>query len=126
MKFRITTLSLSSRNVLANLVGAGAVSSLSLLFNYAYYHLMGAESYGLITYYLMLTTFAGMFDFSLSRTTLRELARRSVTAELSRTIRSTLTTVQLLQGSVFLLIGGLIALLAPMIASVWLKSQTPC
>lgn len=113
----------ASRNVFANLTGAASSAILSLVFNFSYYHMLGQEAYGLITSFLTLATLAGVFDFGVSRTTFRELARSTTSEELAITSRSVVMTLQLLQWCIFLALGAAIIGFSPFLAD-WLNARS--
>ena len=54
-------------NVLANFAGVGAGLVFPLLFNIAYYRLLGTEGYGLIGFFGLLVMLASLLDLGLAR-----------------------------------------------------------
>ena len=113
----------TTRNVIANLTGGAGLAILSLILNYLYYRILGDEAYGLVTWFLMLSSIVGLLDFGMSRTTFRELARRSTNGDLSVSSRSVVMTLQLVQWCMFLILGTAIIVLSPLLAS-WLITRT--
>jgi O-antigen/teichoic acid export membrane protein len=113
----------TARNVLANITGGAGLTVLSLIFNYLYYRLMGDEAYGLVAWFLMLTSIVSLLDFGMCRTTFRELARRSTSKDLAASSRSVVMTFQLVQWCAFVALGGVIVALSPLLAN-WLITRT--
>ena len=56
----------TARNVIANVAGSAGLAVLALIFNYLYYRSLGAESYGMVTWFLMLSSLVGLLDFGMS------------------------------------------------------------
>lgn len=105
-------------NIVANFSGVGARLVFALVFNIVYFRLLGSEGYGLIGFYTSLAGLSMLFDFGLNQTTVREVARRgSEMNEAAADLRPVAFTLQLLFGGIGLLLGLLVALASPWIAS---------
>ncbi len=112
------------RNLIANFVGAGWVALSGLIFAPIYIHLMGVESYGLIGFYYTLQAALQVFDFGLSPTINREMARYLVQSDRSDEARDFVRTFEVGYWCIGLVLGVLIWAAAPFIATQWLKAGT--
>jgi O-antigen/teichoic acid export membrane protein len=108
-------------NIVANFVGVGAQLVLPLIFNVAYFRILGTESYGLIGFYGSLLLLATMLDMGLSQTTVRELARRAADSDRIGDMRLVVFTLQFLYYGIGLVLGLSIALFSTWFATTWLK-----
>jgi O-antigen/teichoic acid export membrane protein len=108
-------------NIVANFVGVGASLALPLIFNVAYYRILGSESYGLIGFYGSLLLLAALLDMGLTQTTVRELARRATDPDRIGEMRLVLFTLQILYCGIGLVLGAAIALTSSWFASTWLQ-----
>jgi O-antigen/teichoic acid export membrane protein len=105
-------------NVLPNFAGVGAGLIFPLLFNIAYYRLLGTEGYGLIGFYGLLAIIASLVDLGLSQTTLREVARRASDHEHARELPSLVLTLALISCALGSLVG-----LSAVASSKWLATS---
>jgi len=108
-------------NIVANFVGVGASLALPLIFNVAYYRILGSESYGLIGFYGSLLLVAALLDMGLTQTTVRELARRAADPERTGEMRLVLFTLQILYCGIGLLLGAVTVLGSTWFVSTWLQ-----
>jgi len=105
-------------NIAANFSGVGARLVFALAFNIVYFRLLGREGYGLIGFYASLAGLSMLFDFGLNQTAVREVARRETGGrEGAADLRALVFTLQLLLGGVWLLLGLVVALALPGMAS---------
>jgi O-antigen/teichoic acid export membrane protein len=81
-------------NTLANLLGYGWATALQLVLAPFYIRYLGIEGYALIGFYLMLIASVQIFDFGLSQTVNRELARLSADPQASAKARDVLRTLE--------------------------------
>jgi len=109
-------------NIAANFSGIGARLVFALAFNVVYFRLLGSEGFGLIGFYTSLASLSMLFDLGLGQTAMREVARRDTGYETALGLRSVILTLQFLLGGTGLVLGALIALAAPWIAS-WFSAQ---
>jgi O-antigen/teichoic acid export membrane protein len=109
------------RNLIANFVGAGWLALSGLIFAPIYIRLLGIESYGLISFYYLLQAALQVFDFGLSPTINREMARYSVQPERSAEARDFVRTFEVGYWGLGLALGVLVWAAAPFIATRWLK-----
>jgi O-antigen/teichoic acid export membrane protein len=108
-------------NIVANFAGVGASLALPLIFNVAYYRILGSESYGLIGFYGSLLLVASLLDMGLTQTTVRELARRAADPARTGEMRLVLFTLQFLYCGIGLALGAAIAIPSTWFASTWLQ-----
>lgn len=106
-------------NLVANYFGSGLSAILSLAFVPLYIQLLGAEAYGLIGLFATFTAIAGLFEFGLTASISRILARSEFGDPLAT--QETVSTLE----RVFLCIGSVIGLvfcaIAPPLAWTWLN-----
>lgn len=111
-------------NVIANIAGAGWTAALQLVCVPIFIKLMSVEAYGLIGFYLTLQISLQALDFGLSLTVNRGLARySSSTGDMAET-RNFVRTLEVLYWAIGIGIGGCIMLLAPAIATHWIRAST--
>ena len=106
-------------NIVANFSGVGARLIFSLVFNIAYFRLLGSEGFGLIGFYASLAALSSLFDLGLNQTTMREVARRDANGGRAGELRTVVFTLQFVLGGIGLLLGLLVALSARWIAVSW-------
>ena len=111
------------RNIIANFAGRAWSALMALAFLPLYIRFLGIESYGLIGVFVSLTALLSVFDMGLSTTLNRELARLSTNNGLAQEARDLVRTFELIYWGTGILLGGGIALLAPLIARDWLSAQ---
>jgi O-antigen/teichoic acid export membrane protein len=109
-------------NIAANFSGVGARLLFALAFNIIYFRLLGSEGFGLIGFYTSLAALSALFDLGLGQTTMREVARREASGEAAAGLRSVVFTLQILLTGVGLVLGLLIALTSPWIAT-WFSTK---
>jgi O-antigen/teichoic acid export membrane protein len=112
------------RNLVANFVGAGWLALSGLIFAPIYIRLLGIESYGLISFYYLLQAALQIFDFGLSPTMNREMARYSVQPERAAEARDFVRTFEAGYWSMGVVLGALVWVAAPFVATHWLKAST--
>jgi O-antigen/teichoic acid export membrane protein len=112
------------RNLIANFLGTGWLTLSGLIFAPIYIRLMGAEAYGLIGFYYTLQAALQVFDFGLSPTINREMARYSVQSEHSGEARDFVRTFEIGYWAIGLVLGILVWGAAPLLTTQWLKVDT--
>ena len=111
-------------NFMVNLAARVWAAVLQLLFVPVYIRLLGPEAYGLIGLYGSLVVALGFLDQAVSPALIREFARMSGDPARTRDMRDLLRTLEVITAAVGVAIGAAVFLLAPVIATVWLKYQT--
>jgi O-antigen/teichoic acid export membrane protein len=112
------------RNLIANFIGAGWLAVSGLIFAPIYIRVLGVEAYGLISFYYLLQGALQIFDFGLSPTMNREMARYSVQPERADEARDFARTFEVGYWSMGLALGALVWVAAPFLAMRWLKVDT--
>jgi O-antigen/teichoic acid export membrane protein len=112
------------RNLIANLAGQGWIALMSFLFVPFYLKFIGAEGYGLVGFFVLLSSTLALLDFGMSATATRELASfADADAEGKRRIVTLVRTIEALFWAVAILIGMVVGLAAPLIARYWLNAD---
>jgi len=114
------------RNILANFAGRGWSILLSFALVPLYIRFLGVEAYGLIGFYVTLTTVATVFDPGFGTTLTREFAREAGSPDTGRPFRATdvLRTLEVLSMGAAVTIASGVAMLAPTLASSWLRAES--
>lgn len=110
------------KNLVANYLGAAWTALMSIAFVPLYLHFMGAEGYGLVGFFVMLSATLSILDAGLASVAIREAAgfaggnvqRRQEVVELLRSIEVVFLAIAGIAG-------GLVALLAPLLVEHWLN-----
>lgn len=108
-------------NIIANYAGVGWVSLLSLIFVPLYLHMLGAEAYGLVGFFIAFKAVIGALDLGLSTSASREVAyvagRSSRGDDAGRLVR-TFETVYWVVGTV---LGVALIVAAPAMGDHWFR-----
>src|ERR1700730_2820055 len=110
------------RNIVANVFGGSWVALMSLILIPVQVRVLGVEAYGLVAFLASLQILFSIFDFGLSPTITREVAR-DTTPERGRT-HELLRSLSWVYWSIGLGLGVLLLLSAPWLASHWLHLGT--
>lgn len=110
-------------NILANFAGRGWVGIINLAIVPLYIKFLGIEAFGLIGIYYSLIAILAVLDLGLSSTLSRELARLSAVSGNEQEARDLVRTMEIVYWSIGILIGGIIFLLAPLIAHDWVRGE---
>jgi O-antigen/teichoic acid export membrane protein len=108
------------RNLIANHFGVGARLLLSLLFNVAYFRLLGGEGYGLVGLYVSLAMVVSLADAGLNQAAMREVALRAADGGRAGELRAVFQTFGLVAAAIGLLLGTGLALVSGWLAGHWL------
>jgi len=111
------------RNIVANYVGRGWASVLSILLIPVYLRFMGIEAYGLVGFYMALSSVLGILDLGIGATMTRELARLSAKKGSAGEQRDLVRTLEVIYWGIAIFAGGVVILIAPYISGTWIKSQ---
>ena len=108
-------------NLGANMAGAAWSTVIGLAFVPVYIHLLGIEGYGLIGFFYLLQLLLSIFDFGVSPTVNRELARHAAANASGTETASFVRTVETVYASAGLVLGAALALAAPLIIRYWIR-----
>jgi O-antigen/teichoic acid export membrane protein len=122
MKRLIKTTSLKA-NIVANFIGTGWTSVLSLIFVPFYIRYIGAEGYGLIGLFASLQVILSLLDIGLSTTLNKELATLSAKEGSSTEMRNLVRTLETIYWGLALLIGLIAIFLSPILATSWVHPK---
>jgi O-antigen/teichoic acid export membrane protein len=112
-----------STNLAANFLGVGWLALAQLVCIPIYIRLLGMEAYGLIGFFVTLQAALQIFDLGLSPTLNREMARYSVQPHQAGEMRDLARTLELGYWGIGIVLGSVIALLAPVITNHWTRVQ---
>jgi len=110
--------------LIANYAGKIWTGIINLALVPLYIKFMGIEAFALVGFYLTLQSLLVLFDFGLSTTVNRELARHSSLLGEEQQMRNITRTLEIVYWSIAGIIGIGMLLLSPVIASYWLKADT--
>jgi O-antigen/teichoic acid export membrane protein len=110
-------------NFAANLAGQAWVALVQLTVVPLYLKLLGIEAYGLIGFFVALQTTVLIFDLGLGQTLMREIARRNSVEGGLADARSLVRTVAVLYCVLSALIGLVVVLAAPVLASGVIRAE---
>jgi O-antigen/teichoic acid export membrane protein len=111
------------RNAVANLAGRIWSNILALAFVPVYLHFLGIEAYGLVGFAATMQGVLLLLDVGIGASLLRELARLSAIPDSAREQRDTVRTLETIYWCIALAGGALVFLLAPLIATHWVRPQ---
>jgi O-antigen/teichoic acid export membrane protein len=125
MRSRSGMASSLGKNVAANFLGKGCLAAVGLIFPPLIARLVGIESYGLVGVYASLNAAFAILDLGLSATLNREMARLSSehSEEATTRMRDMVRTFELVFWCVGIVLGALVLLVAPLIASRWVHTN---
>lgn len=113
----------SAVRLAANLFGTGWAALLGLAVVPTYLRLIGVEAYGLMSFYMALTTLIQVFDLGLSPALNRELARLSALANAAEDARDLVRTLELGYWAIAFALGLIVWAAAPWLATSWFKAD---
>ena len=111
-------------NLIANYAGKIWAGIINLALVPIYIRFMGVEAFALVGFYLTLQSLLMLFDFGLSTTVNRELARYSSLLGQEQKMRDITRTLEIVYWVIAGIIGVGMFLLSSLIASYWLKADT--
>jgi O-antigen/teichoic acid export membrane protein len=112
------------KHLTANFAGKFWAIAMSLAFIPVYIHTLGIEAYGVIGVYISLLALLSVLDIGLSTTLNRELARLSASGGTDQEARDLARTLEIIYWGIGITLGLAVALLAPVIAHRWVKTQS--
>ena len=117
-------MNLVRRNITANLVGQGWIALMGLVFVPFYLKFIGAEGYGLVGFFIVLSTSLSILDAGLSAAAVREVAKIGNASAAERAqVALLLRSIEVILWSIALAVGALVVLAAPLIAEYWLTVE---
>jgi len=120
----MVTSSRLGNNIIANMSGRLIAIILAVIFIPVFISLLGIEAYGLIGFFISLQAALSLFELGLSQTCNRELARCSSQGKTAiQNMLDTLRSLEVVYWCVAILIGILLTVAVPFIASTWLDSK---
>ncbi|OCW24932.1 lipopolysaccharide biosynthesis protein [Pseudomonas sp. S3E12] len=115
-------MSLIRRNMLSNFAGQGWIALMGFVFVPFYLKFIGAEGYGLVGFFVVLSSSLAVLDAGLSATAIREITTYNDASQVEKKrIISLLMTIEILFWGMAFLVGGAVIMAAPLIAEYWLK-----
>jgi O-antigen/teichoic acid export membrane protein len=109
------------RNIVANTLGRGWATFLGVAILPLYMRFLGPEAYGLVGLYATIAVICSLFDVGISASLGREIARARAQGAPSRDIAELVRTAEVLYVGVGVVLGGVVAMSAPLIVSRWLN-----
>ena len=116
-------MSIIRHNIVANIAGRGWITLLSLAVIPIVIHFLGIEAYGLIGFFLSLMAILSLLDLGLGTALNREFAQYSLQTDKAQEMHDLLRTLETIYWLVGITIATTMAILAPVIAAYWIKSQ---
>jgi O-antigen/teichoic acid export membrane protein len=109
--------------IISGFVANGIGMLLGLISAPIYIKLLGIESYGLVGFYITLQATLQVFDFGISPTMTRELARFSVEEDGNKKSRDFVKSLELIYWGIGIGISLLLLVLSPSISHGWLNAK---
>nr|WP_288257176.1 oligosaccharide flippase family protein [uncultured Pseudomonas sp.] len=117
-------MNLVRRNITANLVGQGWIALMGLVFVPFYLKFIGAEGYGLVGFFTVLSTSLSILDVGLSAAAVREVAKiRDASAAERVQVALLLRSIEVILWAIAFAVGFLVVLAAPLMAEYWLRVE---
>jgi O-antigen/teichoic acid export membrane protein len=111
------------KNIVANYIGRGATIVFGILFTPLYLHYLGAESFGLIGFFILIQSWAIVMDMGLSPTLGRQVASAREDIENFQSLYRLLRSFEV----IFVFLAGLVALIIGLssnwLATEWIKAE---
>jgi len=110
------------KNLLANFLGKGWSAAVAIAFVPVYTSYLGIEAYGLVGVFSILTALVNLFDFGLSATVNRELARRTAQNAGTDETRDLVRTLEVIYWSIGAALAVAVLAGAGLLASHWVRA----
>ena len=111
-------------NALASFVARITIAVIGVICIPFYIHFLGIASYALVAFFSSLAMMSLVLDLGIGVTVNRELARHSGIGHAAAEMRDLVRTLELGSWGLSLIVGALLALASPFIATHWLHSTT--
>ncbi|RYG57317.1 MAG: polysaccharide biosynthesis protein, partial [Alphaproteobacteria bacterium] len=112
-------------NIIANVLGKVWASVMNFAFVPIYIRYLGIEAYGLIGFFVSILAAFFVLDMGLSTAINRELARLSVRNDAAPLAQNLMRTLEIVYWAAGCFIGLFIVIMAPWLATHWLKASLP-
>lgn len=113
-----------SLNLIANYLGQGWSAVMALVFMPQYIDVLGAEAFGLVGFYVVVQMLLSVFDFGITPTLSREMAKYKAGSLKGQTISSILSSLEICIVSIACLIFFSLWLISDLVATEWLSTET--
>jgi len=124
MDFGLKSMSLTRRNIVANFLGQGWIALMGFVFVPVYLKFIGAEGYGLVGFFVLLSSSLALLDGGLGVTATRQTAAYvGADFEAKTRILTLLRTIERLYWAVAVFISLIVAFSSQLIATHWLKVE---
>jgi O-antigen/teichoic acid export membrane protein len=110
-------------NVVANFLGSFGAAIISFIFIPQYIKYLGAESFGLIGFYITMAGVLAILDFGIGASVSREMPKFRISDEEKKNTIVLLKSFEILSFIVGGIIAGSVFLLAPLITEFWLNKN---
>lgn len=110
-------------NTIANYIGRTWTSILGLLFIPIYLKFLGIEAYGLVGFYMALSSVIGILDLGIGGTMNREMARLAAKGGFAGEQRDVVRTLEIIYLGIAVFAGGAVFIYAPFITNNWIKAE---
>lgn len=113
------------KNLVANYLGVVWTSAMGIVFVPLYLHFLGAESYGLVGFFSVLSATLSILDAGLASVSMREAAGlKGVDHRRMQEVVQLLRSIEVVFLVIASLTGGLVSLMAPWLVEHWLNVST--
>jgi O-antigen/teichoic acid export membrane protein len=110
------------KNLLANFLGKGWSAAVALAFVPVYTRYLGIEAYGLVGIFSILSALVNLFDFGLSATINRELARRTAQNAADPDTRDLVRTLEVIYWSIGAALAIVVLAASGVLAAHWVRA----
>lgn len=110
-------------NVAANYIGSGWSALLALVLVPVYLHLLGAEAYGLVGFFIALKATLGVLDLGLSTSVYREVAHRAAKPYPENNVGTLVRTIEVIYWVIGVVLGLAVIAAANVIAVHWFRLE---
>lgn len=111
-------------NIASNFLGSGYQVLLQFALLPIILNALGSEAYGLVGLFTVLLALFSLFDFGISPALGRELARLSAIQNSGEHMKQTVSTLEIISGSIALLIAVVLFFSSDLIARYWITKTT--
>ena len=113
-----------SVNLVANYLGQGWSAAMALVFMPQYIDILGAEAFGLVGLYVVVQMLLSVFDFGITPTLSREMAKYKAGSFKGQTINTIFSSLEICIVSIACVIFCSLWLISDLVATEWLSTET--